>query len=385
MKLKRGKKDIKKKSILSVKKRVVNNKKSKIMKKPSKAIKTKEVNKKSKSKIKSKNDSSRSLNSQIALELKNISSKKVVPKFSDTEFTKKSPEVFDSIKGQKTRKEIEKENKKQTKTEASGRKSMVQIAQEIRDEQIKKQREPIINILDKDVKVKDMEFFKTGIEGLDELFDKGIPKGNSILIAGGAGSGKTILCLQTLAHHAMQGRTCLYMSFEEPESKLVQHMEDFGWPARDLVRKNKLRIVRMNPFDVTRNVDALLAKEKGELLIDVDPIITPRDFKNPDVLVIDSLTAIGIAFTGIDESYRIYIEQLFERVSANQSVIREIILATNPTMEGEATAMYIAKQLKVQSSKFKVRSIGRGLPTGADIEYADELTLQRAIKKKKNY
>jgi len=87
----------------------------------------------------------------------------------------------------------------------------------------------------------------------------------------------------------------------------------------------------------------------------------------------------------------IFIKQLLERINADAE-IREIILATNPTMEGEATAMYIAKQLgelKTQNSKLKtelkVTRIGRGLPTGADIEYADELTLQRAMEGRREY
>jgi recombination protein RecR len=75
----------------------------------------------------------------------------------------------------------------------------------------------------------------------------------------------------------------------------------------------------------------------------------------------------------------IFIKQLLERVKENSSTIDEIILATNPTMEGEATAMYIDKQLKAQNLKFKVTRIGRGLPIGADLEYADEITLQRAM------
>lgn len=88
----------------------------------------------------------------------------------------------------------------------------------------------------------------------------------------------------------------------------------------------------------------------------------------------------------------IYIRQLLERIknkpsltSHKESRIKEIILATNPTMEGEATAMYIAKQLKVQNAKFKVTRIGRGLPTGADLEYADEVTLQRAMEGRSEY
>lgn len=91
----------------------------------------------------------------------------------------------------------------------------------------------------------------------------------------------------------------------------------------------------------------------------------------------------------------IYIKQLLDRIMNNESGIMEVILATNPTMEGEATAMYIAKQLKTsakggsasgrQNSKFKITRIGRGLPTGADLEYADELTLQRAMEGRSEY
>lgn len=81
----------------------------------------------------------------------------------------------------------------------------------------------------------------------------------------------------------------------------------------------------------------------------------------------------------------IRINQLLERVDSNQPVIREIILATNPTMEGEATAMYISKQLKTNNLELRITRIGRGLPTGADIEYADELTLQRAMEGRSEY
>ena len=74
----------------------------------------------------------------------------------------------------------------------------------------------------------------------------------------------------------------------------------------------------------------------------------------------------------------IYIAQLLKRLETND--ISEVILATNPTMEGEATAMYIDKQIKNGPTEVKITRIGRGLPIGADIEYADEITLQRALE-----
>ncbi len=80
----------------------------------------------------------------------------------------------------------------------------------------------------------------------------------------------------------------------------------------------------------------------------------------------------------------IYIQPLLTRVK-NDTNIQEVIIATNPTMEGEATAMYLNKQLKIQNSQLKVTRIGRGLPIGADLEYADDFTLEQALEGRKEY
>jgi circadian clock protein KaiC len=209
-----------------------------------------------------------------------------------------------------------------------GKIDVSQIANEVKRELIREQRKPVSGLGKHNLKNKSetKEYIFTGVSGFDELFEKGIPKGNLMIVAGGAGSGKTILCLQTLINKAKEGKKCLYMTLEESEDKLIQHMEDFGWPANELVKKGKLKIFRINPFDITRNVDALLAKQKGELLIDIDPVLLPRDFAHPDFIAIDSLTAIASAFTGKDESYRIYIEQLFrflEKTGATGFLITE--------------------------------------------------------------
>lgn len=61
--------------------------------------------------------------------------------------------------------------------------------------------------------------------------------------------------------------------------------------------------------------------------------------------------------------------------------VKEIIMATNPNVEGEATAMYIAKLLK--PSGIKVTRIAHGLPIGGDLEYADEVTLAKAMENRR--
>lgn len=58
----------------------------------------------------------------------------------------------------------------------------------------------------------------------------------------------------------------------------------------------------------------------------------------------------------------------------------EIIIATNPTMEGEATALYIRKKIRGINEEIKVSRIGSGLPMGADLEFADQATISRAME-----
>jgi recombination protein RecR len=93
--------------------------------------------------------------------------------------------------------------------------------------------------------------------------------------------------------------------------------------------------------------------------------------------VIDPLNNIGP-----DE---IYIADLIKRVSSHVSRVTEIILAMNLNMEGEATAMYITKQLKLKNEKLLITRLAHGLPIGADIEYADDVTLTRALEGRREF
>ncbi|MEX1052301.1 MAG: recombination mediator RecR [Patescibacteria group bacterium] len=83
----------------------------------------------------------------------------------------------------------------------------------------------------------------------------------------------------------------------------------------------------------------------------------------------------------------IYLDSLFKRVSIEK--IKEIILATNLDTEGEATAMYIKNKLdelkKRRKLKFKITRLAFGLPMGANLEYADYMTLQKSIEGRGNY
>jgi recombination protein RecR len=77
------------------------------------------------------------------------------------------------------------------------------------------------------------------------------------------------------------------------------------------------------------------------------------------------------------------IANLLKRTKSND--INEIIIATNPSTEGEATAMYIQKLLDENGMKIKVTRLARGLPMGSDLEYADQITLERALEGRQSW
>lgn len=95
-----------------------------------------------------------------------------------------------------------------------------------------------------------------------------------------------------------------------------------------------------------------------------------------------------LANIGPDE---IRIAELLKRTT--NGIVKEVILATNPNMEGEATAMFITKKLKTthfakasrDRQKLKVTRLAHGLPVGGDVEYADEVTLGRALEGRREY
>ncbi len=97
--------------------------------------------------------------------------------------------------------------------------------------------------------------------------------------------------------------------------------------------------------------------------------------------VISPINGIG------PENLRIF--ELFKKIEDGQ--IEEIILATDPSLEGEATSMYInhkiseQKKQNIKIKNLKLTRIARGLPVGGDLEYADEMTLTRAMEGRNSY
>lgn len=177
------------------------------------------------------------------------------------------------------------------------------------------------------------EFIKIYIPGFDKLISKGIPVGSSTLVEGGPGSGKTIFCLNIAKNMCERGKRVLYMSFEEPEGRLKSHLKSFGAKPEEYEEKKLLYVKRFNALDIARSVEALLSEAKKELLIEVQPVLIPPNFE-PEIVLIDSLTSIGSAFSGEESRFRIYMEQLFRYLEAHNITSFLIRETSNPTHIG---------------------------------------------------
>lgn len=141
------------------------------------------------------------------------------------------------------------------------------------------------------------------------------------------------------------------------------------------------------------------------IMTDTDPCPTCSSTRRDQSLVCvveESMDAIAIdkpgSFTGVFHVLggvlnpmegigpdKLKIGSLVERINSGQTGIKEVIIATNPTLEGETTAMHISRLLKTQFPELKLTRIARGLPMGGDLEYADEITLSRAMEGRRDY
>ncbi len=162
------------------------------------------------------------------------------------------------------------------------------------------------------------EFIPVRVDTFDELLDDGaLERGSIILLSGGAGTGKTTFCMQSLYHGALAGEKGIYLSFEESPSQIKKHMKkNFGFDFEKLEREGKIALIKLDALKVSRQVEQRIDEKKGLLEISLSDIKFP--FK-PDKICIDSLSALSIAFDG-QETYRIYIKELFELLSSLQAV-----------------------------------------------------------------
>ncbi len=131
-----------------------------------------------------------------------------------------------------------------------------------------------------------MERVPTGVKGFDELIQGGIPKGGTVLVSGGTGSGKTIFATTFIYEGARKyGEPGLIVTVEDNLKNFVWNMENFGWDIKSLEEKNLMKIYRMH-IDPRKPVEPQIDKELDIITSMVKDLGAVR-------LAVDSTTAFG--------------------------------------------------------------------------------------------
>lgn len=192
-------------------------------------------------------------------------------------------------------------------------------------------------------------------------------------------------------------------TYSGPISRLIEEFSKLPGVGRKTAQRLAFHVINMNMNDVEALSKSILEAKKEIKYCSICYNITDKDpcsicsNKNRDsgiICVVEDprdvaamektkefhgqyhvLNGVISPMDGIGPDM-IRVKELIQRLG-NQEV-REVIMATNPTIEGEATAMYIARLLKPMG--IKVTRIAHGLPVGGDLEYADEVTITKALE-----
>ncbi|MFD0698795.1 recombination mediator RecR [Paenibacillus sp. GCM10027628] len=193
------------------------------------------------------------------------------------------------------------------------------------------------------------------------------------------------------------------MYYPEPISKLIDAFSRLPGVGPKTAGRLAFHVLRMKEEDVTDFAKALVNVKRNLHycsvccnITDIDPCRICQD-KSRDGSVIcvvqEPKDLVALERTKEFEGYyhvlhgaispmegigpdQIHIAELLKRLSDEK--VQELILATNPNIEGEATAMYLSRLVK--SFGLRVTRIAHGLPVGGDLEYADEVTLTKAME-----
>ena len=193
------------------------------------------------------------------------------------------------------------------------------------------------------------------------------------------------------------------MQYTKPLANLIDFFERFPSIGPKSAQRMALHLLKMPNPDVQRFANLMIeAKEKIHYcsicfnMSQNDPCeICQNSNRDSKTIFVVSETKDLLAIEKTNEYNGVYhvlqgvisplegigandirIRELLNRISEND--IEEIILALNPTVEGEATSLYISKLLK--PFDIKISRIAMGLPIGSDLEYADEITLSKALE-----
>lgn len=162
-----------------------------------------------------------------------------------------------------------------------------------------------------ELNIESIERVKTGVIGLDELIEGGIPRNSIVLVSGTTGTGKSILGMQFLIEGALEGEPGVYVSLEEPQEKTIMQMKTIGFPIDKLIDANLLLITQPELYDFDK------------LMAHIEDAITKIGAKR---LVIDPISLISLYFQDDFKVRRaiLELERTLKRLACTTIAIAEL-------------------------------------------------------------
>ena len=210
-----------------------------------------------------------------------------------------------------------------------------------------------------------MEKTKFGIQGLDKALEGGIPSGNLVLISGGAGTGKSTLCLQFLLNGAtLFGEKALYISTEQSPEELYKQAASFGWNLEQLEEKNLLKILF---FDITNGAN---------FLAEVDAVI--KEF-HPKRVAIDSMTTLtdALIIGGMGNQSDFSLVQVVDKISpiprTEQIIAKSILYKLIGELKKYKLTTLLTSELYEESKRLSADGISEFITDGVIVMHYIEI------------
>ncbi|MFQ6061188.1 MAG: RAD55 family ATPase [Thermoplasmata archaeon] len=184
----------------------------------------------------------------------------------------------------------------------------------------------------------------TGIDALDNILDGGIPRGNTVLVTGSVGTGKTTLCMEFLVHGALEGENCLFISVTEDCEKLMNNIIPYEFFDDKLIKQGRLVFIDMPVIYAQLGLEELeFEMEEVDVLIDaLSDIVSELQTKR---LVIDSITSV---------CYRL----------RTQEKIREFILKLGAVLSEKGCTSLLVSEISPAEERYSLFGVEEAIADG---------------------
>jgi circadian clock protein KaiC len=196
------------------------------------------------------------------------------------------------------------------------------------------------------------ERIQSGVPGLDRLLDGGIPRGNLVVLAGRAGTGKSVLGAQFVYYgSSVLGERTLYITFMEDKTRFIRNMKRFGIDLEEMESKGLTKVINF----------AIPATGQQSKI--AEDIVKAFDEFNPKRAVIDPFSALSIPVNGSKNELQTFIHSLASNISSHLDCTTILIceVAANADQIGSGVEEYIADGIVVlyylMRGKAKIKAV----------------------------